>query len=97
MKYLVTPEFSKKAVGLKSIFLPEMNKVFSIITKSTKDELLATRDLKINLLGSNVYVIAEVDLRIYFSFGSDEEGDYILLLDVTVRSKMVSGGSFFCC
>ena len=95
MKYMVTPEFSAKALKLETKFVREMNKIIKAIEIYSKENLLASKDLNISSLGDEVYVLAEGELKIYFSFYSDENDELLLMLDVVAESKTASSRTFF--
>jgi hypothetical protein len=91
MRYLVTPIFSQK-VAQSSGALHFLSSFFiQLEALITKDEVFRAGVLGSipELLQQNIYVFKykQKDLCIFFSVGSDQDGEFLLLLDLSFRQE----------
>lgn len=85
MRYFVTPTFSEKVTSAGAEVLASAANAMSRIEGATKDELAGAAAL----LETNpiIYALRDRNFRVLFTFGSDDEGDYALLLDLIVHGS----------
>lgn len=96
MRYVPSPEFTSKLSSMDAEDLSDLLSFTALIEKSTREQLLEERALKVKLLGDDVYLANLGDVQVYFSIGGDGDGEYLLLLDFTAhRTKPRGGGSYF--
>jgi hypothetical protein len=91
MRYFVTPNFSKKAASLQSEILQSASLALQTIKLSDKSKLMSEGLFGMPpwSLGKDIFVFSSKsqDISIYVTFGNDENGEYLLLLDLTLRRK----------
>ncbi|MCF6156937.1 MAG: hypothetical protein E3K36_17250 [Candidatus Brocadia sp.] len=97
MRYHVTPEFNSKLASIDPQGLVIISAIVNFIKNNDKDSLLgATAPFQVRLLGQNIYTIKSHNYRIYLSFGTDNNGDYLLFLDIAIETtKAMQYKSFF--
>ena len=85
MRYLVTPSFSEKVIRSNPRVLAAVGGALKIVETSTRDQLVASTE---PLLGGNdgIYVLRGTGFKFLLSFGTDDEGEYALLVDLIVHS-----------
>lgn len=87
MRYLVTPEFNNKLSSLAPEGLATISAIVKFIENNDKDSIIAgTSNFDIRSLGEEIYAIKYDNHRVYVSFGTDEKGEYLLLLDVALET-----------
>lgn len=88
MRYLATPEFADKVGAIKQLLwiLPHIQRAVARIESSDRGELLQEATSSQLVAESGVYVLRSGPVLLFFSMGSDDVGDYVLLLDVAVTS-----------
>jgi hypothetical protein len=95
MRYLVAPEFSGKLVALSPADIERVGAFLYAVQASDKTQLLESKGNQISLLGDSIYVSKLDQLRLYFTIGRDDEGDYILLLDGTSEQPISTSRGLF--
>ncbi len=86
MRYLVTPDFSSKLTALTPDDLKQVAAFLKDVESSNKLQLLEGQRHGIKPLGGDVFVLRlGRQTRLYFTFGNDAEGEYVLLLDATTE------------
>ena len=97
MRYIVTPEFSRKLSSLSADGVVAIGSIVKFIEGNDKESFISGgHRIEIRDIGKEIYTIKYEEYRVYTSFGSDEEGEYLLLLDVTVEtSKAASHRNYF--
>jgi hypothetical protein len=80
MRYLATSDFldKVKTLATQALAKHELQKLLDTIQAADKIEIVSIG----TLLNDEVYVVAHGSLRLFLSFGSDESGEYALLLDI---------------
>jgi hypothetical protein len=95
MRFLVSPQFSKKLIALNPVDRERVSAFLRIVEASDKTQLLRNRSFAATLLGKDVYVAKSGNTGLYFTLGNDAEGDYVLLLDATTEQTISRSGSLF--
>lgn len=97
MRFLVTPTFTEKMASIPSDGISDISHFINLINKAEKSDLInGSYGLDVRVLDSDILTIRRKKYRIYASIGSDEEGEYILLLDIALEGgESVSRSSFF--
>ncbi len=82
MRYLGTPTFTEKLKALASDprTLTQVSGLLQRVEAAEKSELLSSAAL--TLLANEIYVLRSGEIRVFCSFGTDVEGEYLLLLDI---------------
>ncbi len=87
MKYLTNPEFNKKLRALNDFELIQVGNVVNYL-QNTDKELIYQNATLLAEEDEDVYSVGSKEARVYFTMGSDDTGEYLLLLDFTVQSKI---------
>ena len=95
MRYLVSPEFSAKLVALSPGDIQHISAFLQTVGTSDKTQLLEASGQKSSLLGKGVYVSKVGEMRLYFTFGGDADGEYVLLLDATTKQAKITSRELF--
>src|SRR5260370_21211356 len=95
MRYLVSPEFSAKLVALSPGDIQHTSAFLQTVGTSDKTQLLEASGQKSSLLGKGVYVSKVGEMRLYFTFGGDADGEYVLLLDATTKQAKITSRELF--
>ncbi|MBD9573432.1 hypothetical protein [Ensifer sp. ENS08] len=80
MRYIVTPDFSKTVISTPEA-IPTVGNFIRLVEGSTKDELLSHRHVSVVADGV-LYTFQEDGTKIFFSFGTDDSGEYLLAADL---------------
>ena len=98
MRYFVTPDFSNKIKNQPPDITQSLSLLIKRIEQSDKSTLIQNGfDGNPPLLLENDFLVFGIqgqDFRVYTTFGSDSEGEYLLLLDFTVQKKTPTTYSF---
>jgi len=86
MRYFATSEFNEKIKALNVAHLSELSILLKSVYSSDKGELLSEMSNNIHSLPNNIYVMRAKNFHLYFSFGEDDDGEYLLLLDFSTLS-----------
>ena len=85
MRYLVTPDFSSKVARQPEAMLQSVSSVLRIIESCDKAKLMSQGLFGIppQAFENDIFVFSSQsqDFSIYVTFGSDQDGEYILLMD----------------
>src|SRR5690554_1498035 len=97
MRFLVTPTFTEKMASIPSDGISDISHVLNLIKEVDKNDLInGSCGLEVRVLDSDILIIRRKKYRIYASIGSDENGEYILLLDVVFDGgESLSQSRFF--
>jgi len=97
MKVLASPDFNAKIPALNTDTISSLAQFISIAEQSDKNELITKDSNLISILEDDIYSAKIDSSRLYFTIGTDEQGDYLLLLDVAVLNAVphVKNSSFF--
>ena len=91
MRYFVTPNLSNKVVGQPAETIQLMSSAIRIIELSDKTKLMSEGLFGIPPLALEndifMFFSQTKDFCIYATFGNDQNGEYILLLDFTLHQK----------
>ena len=94
MRYLVTPNFSKKIADQSNDTIALISAFIKKIEASDKNDILTQGIDGVfpQLITSDILVFKfkAQNLKIYATFGRYSEGDYLLLLDFTIQRKAPS-------
>src|SRR5687767_7997192 len=83
MRVLAAPAFSEKTRSLPTSERSALSQFLAQLETSTKENLLAGSGRAVVTASTGgVYVATAGKARIFFSFGRDASGDYVVLLDV---------------
>lgn len=93
MRYFVTKEFNEKIKALNEEQLTELSILLKSVESSDKGKLLSKMSYNIHSLPNDIYVMRAKNSRMYFSFGEDDDGEYMLLLDFSALSTSYSKSS----
>ena len=86
MRYFVTKEFNEKIRALNVEQLADLSIFLRRIESSEKSTLLSGEPSNIHSLSNDIFVMRFKNARLFFSFGEDDDGEYVLLLDYNVIS-----------
>ncbi len=95
MRYQVTPLFARKLQSLSD--KPEVLARIRVILESveTEDDKQILEDAKVagqvSALGEDIYVIRAGSVRVFFSVGHDDDGDFVLFLDIAEQLPKKTG------
>ena len=96
MRFLVAPEFSAKLTALTPAALQHVSAfVKAVGAASDKAQLLKAGMFDTTMLGESIYISKAPQITIYFTFGNDSEGEYVLLLDATTAQPSGRRGQLF--
>jgi hypothetical protein len=87
MRYVVSPQFSTKLAALNPADVQHVSAFLHAVDSREKKELLTQLSPGVTLLGQEVYAWRSQRTTLYFTFGTDTDGEYLLLLDVTTEQK----------
>jgi hypothetical protein len=91
MRYFPTDEFSKKLTELNTNSIRSVSMVIHYIEMSDKATIYNNSSkYPMSSLGKDIYTIKFDKIHIYFTTGCDKEGDYLLLLDITIEHKILN-------
>jgi hypothetical protein len=94
MRYFIAPDFGKKIAGQSTEILQLVSSAIRTISASSKQDLLKHGLFNVPplILENNIIVFSSKsqDFGIYLTFGNDQNGEYALLLDFTLRRKTPS-------
>ena len=82
MKVLVSPEFNIKLAALPPDEIRILSMFITEAEKANKSDFLLLHRHGLSLLGNDIYNAKIGSGRLYFTIGKDEQGDYLLLLDI---------------
>jgi hypothetical protein len=85
MRYLVSPEFSRKLMESSQDILADVRGALERIETRSKEELLSSKRMIPLTLGSDLFAYRIGNVRIFLSFSSDEEGEYALIADMAAN------------
>ena len=95
MKLLVSPEFSAKLSALSPSDVQQVAAFLQTVAANDKTALLEGKSHQAKLLGDGVYVLKIGQMRLYFTFGNDTEGEYVLILDATTEQAKTGSRELF--
>jgi mRNA-degrading endonuclease RelE of RelBE toxin-antitoxin system len=91
MKLLVTPGFTEKLASIPKEGLAAISLIVNFVKEAEKDTLVdGAKGFEVRQLSSEIWSIHAGNYRVYGSIGTDEEGDYFLLLDISVEAGRAS-------
>jgi hypothetical protein len=93
VRLLASPEFSGKLSALSAADIEHVSQLVDRIKQADKEALML--DAEVAFLASNVYVARLSQTRLYFTIGSDPDGEYVLLLDASFEQDRPFVGDFF--
>jgi len=83
MKYLVAPEFIKKLANLGPVTITHVAGVIKKIESAKEESILSSLSAyPLSDSKDEIFITEVSDARIFFTFGNDNEGKYLLLLDI---------------
>lgn len=85
MRYAAAKEFTAKlpALAARSGVREHVQKLIARIEDSHKGDLLSV-NRELSALSAGIYVLRSGPVRLFFSIGKDDQGDYALLLDIAM-------------
>ena len=95
MKTLITPEFKEKASLISKDSVALLNKIINFCESSSKETILHGISSYHVLPIGDIYVVLAGYVQIYFTFGTDEEGEYVLLMDIAETQKEPIKNEYF--
>ena len=96
MKLLVTPGFTEKLASIPKEGLAEISSIVSFVKEAERNTLVdGAKGFEVRQLSSEIWSIRAGNYRAYGSIGTDEEGEYFLLLDISVEAVRTSTQSSF--
>ena len=97
MRFLVTPTFTQKLGSFSGRDLAEISFVVNVIKVVDRSSLTnRVSGLEVRFLDSSFLTIKRGRFRIYASFGSDSDGEYLLLLDIGLEgAERIERTDFF--
>src|SRR5438477_8430616 len=96
MRVLAAPDFTEKVKVLDNATRSQVAALLSQFESMTKDQLLARAiTLGISAWTGEIYIANAGTARVFFSFGRDGHGEYILLVDILERNPQRSPSSGF--
>ena len=97
MRFLVTPTFTQKLGSFSGRDLAEISFVVNVIKVVDRSSLTnRVSGLEVRFLDSSILTIKRGRFRIYASFGSDSDGEYLLLLDIGLEgAERIERTDFF--
>jgi hypothetical protein len=84
MRYLVTPAFSEKVTSIGGETLAAARKAMARVEGASKEQILSAAQ-PVTDMDPAIYTLPNGNSPIFLTFGSDHEGDYALILDITVH------------
>ncbi|VVQ02487.1 hypothetical protein [Pseudomonas fluorescens] len=96
MKVLLSPDFNEKIPALDADTVSAISQFVLSAENLDRNEFVSKNIKTISNLDGEVYNAKINSSQIYFTIGNDEQGDYLLLLDVaTIKPISSKGESFF--
>jgi len=97
MRFLVTPDFNEKLALLNLDDMAAILEITKFVDGTEKDRLYeGAPGIEVRPLGDDIITIRRGEIRAYVSLSTDEEGEHLLLLDISVeRSHADIGANFF--
>ena len=86
MKVLSTPQFTNRVAESNDAVRETLRQLLNRLDSINYEELLSAPSLQLTPLGNDVFVIADSNLRIFCTFAEDDEGRYLVLLDLSERN-----------
>ena len=95
MRLIASPEFKAKLSNLNVSEGGSLLSFFDLV-ESANDKHAILNDSESALsLGEDIYVHMDQQTRVFFSFGNDDDGEYLLLLDITTKGPKGMRGNLF--
>ena len=95
MRYVASPVFTKK---LSLVDLTDILGVASFIRfiedSSNKEEILSGQQ-NIILLEEDIFLFSKQTIYVYFTFGENDDGEYVLLLDIIIQQTRAGTKEMF--
>jgi len=83
MKYHVTPDFTEKLGAVRPASLQRLAALVKVIESTDAEHVLEKLSaFGVRSMENDIYVVTAGSARIFFTFGSDNNTKYLLLLDV---------------
>ena len=95
MKTLITPELKEKASILSQHSLKLLGRIIDHFESSSKDNILEESTLYNLLPIGDIYVASAENIQIYLTFGTNDEGEYALLMDIAETQKAPIQQNYF--
>ncbi|MFP6798888.1 MAG: hypothetical protein VCA39_07215 [Pseudomonas sp.] len=97
MKVLASPDFNTKVPTLNTETISSLSALISSAEQYEKNDFILKNSDSMSLLDGDIYSAKINSSRLYFTIGADEQGDYLLLLDIAAlqTTPSVRGDSFF--
>lgn len=78
MRFIATPEFLKTLSSMEKGSINNISATIKYIEDSDKNEITS----KATTTEGSIYILRTGPFRIFFAFGNDPQGEYLLLLDI---------------
>jgi hypothetical protein len=96
MRYVVTPEFNAKMAQVPSDQRHVISTIITFIQSAQKETIISgASEVEVRVLNDGFFVIKAKNYRVYASIGSDERGEYLLLLDISSEQPEIINPSMF--
>ena len=96
MRFRVAPEFSEKLAQVSSDEIGTISEIVKFVEATEKDSLEAgAPGIEIRNLNDEILSIKRREYRVYASFGHDDNGEYLLLLDISLKQLRAAAKSSF--
>ncbi|WP_156480530.1 hypothetical protein [Aquipseudomonas alcaligenes] len=97
MKVLASPDFNAKVPALNTETISSLSAFISSAEQYEKNDFILKNVNSMSLLDGDIYSAKINSSRLYFTIGADEQGDYLLLLDIAAlqTAPSVKSSAFF--
>ncbi|MBK7646968.1 MAG: hypothetical protein IPJ12_07395 [Betaproteobacteria bacterium] len=96
MKLLLTPGFTEKLASLQKEDLAAIYSIVQLVQETEKSKLESGADgIEFRQLSDDIWSMRVGNSRVYGSFASDDDGEYCLLLDISIEANRSTTPSNF--
>ena len=95
MRFVASPELAAKLDSVSDSARGNLSSFLRIAASVDDKDALLDESAHALALGEDIFVYRQQRTRIYFTFGSDEDGEYLLLLDITTEGLRGTRGELF--
>ena len=95
MRFIPNPEFVTKLGSVDGSDRHNLASFLEFVASATDKDAILDNSTHLLSLGEEIYVYQEQSTGIYFTFGNDADGEYLLLLDVTTKGTTARLGTLF--
>ena len=85
MRYIASPVFTEKLSIVDSADIQGVASFLKFVEDSSDKEEILGGQQNVVLLEEDIFLFSKQPIYVYFTFGEDDGGEYVLLLDITIQ------------